>query len=228
LKPNGILRAVLIVVLFLISGFTLPPEAISSGLNNYRFHFYIRSYIVIVTFVVQAGRRSAERLRPTFIKCRKIFLTSSRSVGTAITFMGERQRGHSKASLSGIGLCLFPKQSASSDVRSPENPEVPTVDRISYAEHHRKFPAMFRPLYRAMYNAHVSRSASAQHRFCIRIPFTVRPGRGGRPDCGSLSNRATALPRLYVFGLDSAPAGAALELIGYTFEPHVRWRCHRF
>ena len=32
--------------------------------------------------------------RPTFTRCRRIFLTSSRSVITAITFMGEWQRGY--------------------------------------------------------------------------------------------------------------------------------------
>ena len=43
--------------------------------------------------------------RPTITRCRKIFLNYSRSVVTAITFMGERQRGHSKASdLESVGL----------------------------------------------------------------------------------------------------------------------------
>ena len=38
--------------------------------------------------------------RPIFTRCRKIFLTSSGSVITAITFIGAWQRGHSSGSTS--------------------------------------------------------------------------------------------------------------------------------
>ena len=48
LNPNGITRTVLIVLLFLISGFTLPYEAISSGLKDYRLHLYIQSFIFVL------------------------------------------------------------------------------------------------------------------------------------------------------------------------------------
>lgn len=48
LNPNGIARTVLIVLLFLISGFTLPSEAISSGLKDYRLHLFIQSFVFVV------------------------------------------------------------------------------------------------------------------------------------------------------------------------------------
>ena len=48
LNPNGIARTVLIVLLFLISGFTLPSEAIASGLKDYRLHLFIQSFVFVV------------------------------------------------------------------------------------------------------------------------------------------------------------------------------------
>ena len=48
LNPAGITRTVLIVLLFLISGFTLPSEAISSGLKDYRLHLYIQSFVFVL------------------------------------------------------------------------------------------------------------------------------------------------------------------------------------
>jgi sodium/bile acid cotransporter 7 len=47
LNPDGITRTVLIVLLFLIAGFTLPSEAIGSGLKDYRLHLYIQSFIFL-------------------------------------------------------------------------------------------------------------------------------------------------------------------------------------
>jgi sodium/bile acid cotransporter 7 len=47
LNPGGITPKVLIVLLFLISGFTLPSEAISSGLKDYRLHLYIQGFVFI-------------------------------------------------------------------------------------------------------------------------------------------------------------------------------------
>lgn len=46
-NPNGIARTVLIVLLFLISGFTLPSEAIASGLKDFRLHIYIQTFVFL-------------------------------------------------------------------------------------------------------------------------------------------------------------------------------------
>jgi sodium/bile acid cotransporter 7 len=48
LNPGGITRTVLIVLLFLLSGFTLPSEAITSGLKNYRLHLYVQCFIFVL------------------------------------------------------------------------------------------------------------------------------------------------------------------------------------
>jgi sodium/bile acid cotransporter 7 len=48
LNRGGIARTLLIVLLFLISGFTLPTEAITSGLKDYRLHIYIQIFIFLV------------------------------------------------------------------------------------------------------------------------------------------------------------------------------------
>jgi len=47
LNPGGIARTILIVLLFLISGFTLPSEAVTSGLKDYRLHIYIQTFIFL-------------------------------------------------------------------------------------------------------------------------------------------------------------------------------------
>lgn len=47
LNPDGIARTVLIVALFLISGFILPSEAITSGLKDYRLHVYIQTFVFL-------------------------------------------------------------------------------------------------------------------------------------------------------------------------------------
>ena len=49
LNPGGFTRPVLIVLLFLISGFTLPSEAITAGLKDYRLHLYIQGFIFLFT-----------------------------------------------------------------------------------------------------------------------------------------------------------------------------------
>ena len=54
-----------------------------------------------------AGRRNDAPPRPTFTRYRKIFLISSRSVVTAIIFMGERQRGHITSGLPSATSCGF-------------------------------------------------------------------------------------------------------------------------
>jgi sodium/bile acid cotransporter 7 len=48
LNPGGATRIVLIVTLFLIAGFNLPSEAISSGLKDYRLHLYIQSFVFVL------------------------------------------------------------------------------------------------------------------------------------------------------------------------------------
>jgi len=48
LNPRGITRTVLIVLLFLITGFTLPSEAITIGLKDYRLHLYIQSFVFVL------------------------------------------------------------------------------------------------------------------------------------------------------------------------------------
>jgi len=47
LNPLGITYTGLIVLLFLISGFTLPSEAILSGLKDYRLHIYVQFFIFL-------------------------------------------------------------------------------------------------------------------------------------------------------------------------------------
>ncbi len=47
LNSGGIARTVLIVALFLISGFTLPSEAITSGLKDFRLHVYIQTFVFL-------------------------------------------------------------------------------------------------------------------------------------------------------------------------------------
>ena len=47
LNPGGLTRTALIVVLFLISGFALPAEAIAGGLKDYRLHLYVQSFIFL-------------------------------------------------------------------------------------------------------------------------------------------------------------------------------------
>ena len=46
-NPRGITYTSLIVLLFLISGFTLPSEAILSGLKDYRLHVYVQCFIFL-------------------------------------------------------------------------------------------------------------------------------------------------------------------------------------
>jgi sodium/bile acid cotransporter 7 len=48
LNPGGNTRVVLIVILFLIAGFTLPSEAITSGLKDYRLHLFIQSFVFVL------------------------------------------------------------------------------------------------------------------------------------------------------------------------------------
>jgi len=48
LNPRGITRTGLIALLFLISGFTLPSEAIITGLKDYRLHLYVQSFVFIL------------------------------------------------------------------------------------------------------------------------------------------------------------------------------------
>jgi sodium/bile acid cotransporter 7 len=47
LNRGGLARTALIVLLFLISGFTLPSEAISRGLRDYRMHLYVQAFIFL-------------------------------------------------------------------------------------------------------------------------------------------------------------------------------------
>jgi sodium/bile acid cotransporter 7 len=47
LNRGGIARTLLIVALFLISGFTLPSEAITRGLKDYRLHLYVQTFIFL-------------------------------------------------------------------------------------------------------------------------------------------------------------------------------------
>jgi sodium/bile acid cotransporter 7 len=47
LNRGGLARTVLIVLLFLISGFTLPSEAITRGLRDYRLHLYVQAFIFL-------------------------------------------------------------------------------------------------------------------------------------------------------------------------------------
>jgi len=49
LNPGGFTRTVLIVVLFLIAGFTLPSETIAGGLKDYRLHLYVQAFIFLLT-----------------------------------------------------------------------------------------------------------------------------------------------------------------------------------
>ena len=48
LNPGGFTRTVLIVVLFLIAGFTLPSETIAGGLKDYRLHLYVQAFIFLL------------------------------------------------------------------------------------------------------------------------------------------------------------------------------------
>jgi len=47
LNRGGIARTLLIVALFLITGFTLPSEAITRGLKDYRLHLYVQTFIFL-------------------------------------------------------------------------------------------------------------------------------------------------------------------------------------
>jgi sodium/bile acid cotransporter 7 len=47
LNPRSITYTTLIVLLFLISGFTLPSEAITGGLKDYRLHLYLQFFIFL-------------------------------------------------------------------------------------------------------------------------------------------------------------------------------------
>jgi len=47
LNRGGFARTLLIVLLFLISGFTLPTEAITSGLRDYRLHLYVQMFVFL-------------------------------------------------------------------------------------------------------------------------------------------------------------------------------------
>ena len=47
LNHGGIARIALIVLLFLISGFNLPSEAVTRGLRDYRLHLYVQVFIFL-------------------------------------------------------------------------------------------------------------------------------------------------------------------------------------
>jgi sodium/bile acid cotransporter 7 len=47
LNRGGIARTVLIVLLFLIAGFTLPSESIARGLRDFRLHLYVQTFIFL-------------------------------------------------------------------------------------------------------------------------------------------------------------------------------------
>ena len=49
LNPGSVTRLLLIVVLFLIAGFTLPSEAIGAGLASWRLHLYIQVFLFLLT-----------------------------------------------------------------------------------------------------------------------------------------------------------------------------------
>ncbi len=48
LNPASITRTILLVLLFLISGFTLPTETIRRGLSDWPLHLYIQSFVFVV------------------------------------------------------------------------------------------------------------------------------------------------------------------------------------
>jgi len=48
LNRDGIARTVLIVLLFLIAGFTLPSETIAGGLKEYRLHLFIQTFVFLL------------------------------------------------------------------------------------------------------------------------------------------------------------------------------------
>ncbi len=57
LNPSSLTRMTVIIILFFISGLTLPTESISNGIRPARLHLYIQSFIFLVTplyFVVSS------------------------------------------------------------------------------------------------------------------------------------------------------------------------------
>lgn len=58
LNPKSVTTDTLVILLFLISGFTLPSESILHGLKNYKLHLYIQGFIFVVSpIVLIAGAR---------------------------------------------------------------------------------------------------------------------------------------------------------------------------
>ena len=47
-NPGGVTADIVIILIFLSTGFTLPAEAIRRGVTNYRLHLYIQAFIFLV------------------------------------------------------------------------------------------------------------------------------------------------------------------------------------
>ena len=46
---GGITTTTLVILIFLLSGFTLPTEAVTRGLSSWRLHIYIQTFIFVIT-----------------------------------------------------------------------------------------------------------------------------------------------------------------------------------
>jgi sodium/bile acid cotransporter 7 len=63
-NPSGILSNTIVVILFLIIGFTLPSEAIRSGFSNWKMHVLLQSIIFVAFPLYMLGAMSIFNFQP--------------------------------------------------------------------------------------------------------------------------------------------------------------------